>query len=281
MVTAVTPAGASLADIAAVIAALGPGLGRAAPGAGSALGADTAQLRTAGVALPSYLLAALSKVDATVAARHYQVVVEAARTGDTPRLLAALEKACLADPAMAGNADPEPLLRDSPAQPQMLLARLGTAARVTAESYLHGATAREVENRPEAVVLLEVARAGIESHRYTDLALAARAAQLALEAPVAKQTGRARSRGRIRGNSGGRLASRIRRVWSRLPLLVLFVTWFLLGLGAGIAGAVFDWAALRAALSVWGAGFLVLVVAGFVASLRRVSRTQSALPAQR
>jgi hypothetical protein len=66
-----------------------------------------------------------------------------------------------------------------------------------------------------------------------------------------------------------------RRLWQRLPLLAILLGWLFAGILAGVASLPFHEGAIadlrQTLLPVWALGLLVMVLIGFIRSIRRIA----------
>jgi hypothetical protein len=81
-----------------------------------------------------------------------------------------------------------------------------------------------------------------------------------------------------RASAASQLNHRLRALWGRAPLLILLVSWFMLGLAAtGVAAILhyfwpeqFPLSIIDSGFALWGIGFLVLIAFGFYMRVRHV-----------
>jgi ABC-type amino acid transport system permease subunit len=122
---------------------------------------------------------------------------------------------------------------------------------------------------------LQAAQASFQLGTYTGLVQATFAADLAMRIATRKiSPAIPRTRPVTIGEVINTVTRATRRLWRKLPLLAILLGWFIAGIVAGIASlALPSGAALRAwLLSAWAMGLLVIVLVGFVRSIRRLSR---------
>lgn len=245
-----------------------PALGAAFPAPRPVAAVDEAVIETLRVQLSAELLRALFATNQRAAENHFSRALAAARDGDIMRLLAQLELSVAEDPSYASRATADPQLRPYLSDIVRLLARVRATEQMVVEDRIHRAQAIP-DPPPEAKVLLALARTASDSNGYPDLHFAARAARLALEAyapaeqPAPPAEPAFASRAAIWNAvpllaAAARAGSRLRALWRRYPLLLLFLGWLTVGLPAALF--------FRPYLRWWGVGFLLLTTLGFLIS---------------
>lgn len=224
--------------------------------------------------------------------------LSAATEGDATRAAGALSKIAVLDPTRAETLRADPAMGSIRASVDQLLDRHITLAKLDAEGRLAQATQQANpalaerlagwEMKPASMIL--IANRLFDSGGLANYVRAAELAQLVIDnsrwapgsvnlAPpeLVRPPLRGISRRGLPRSSGG-IAARVRALWSRAPLLVLLLSWLLLGVTAG--GASLLWrrfwpetlpgSVVAIAYEVWGTGFLALVTFAFFARLRKV-----------
>jgi len=235
-----------------------------------------------------------------------QASIDAANAGDAVRALESVSELAGLDPVRAEALRSDPRIEPVRAQVDSLLARLANLAKLDAETRITEA-ARAVESgtarlpewdaRPEA--LLSIASQLLDAGGHVNSVHAAQVAQVVIDAahwapaaaavvaPSEPPTRPAKlgavTEGAVRF-SLSRIAlskqarARLARLWRRAPLLVLMLAW----LAVGIVGGLASWIQRRilpdavpdgltdAAFSLWGLGFVALVLFGFYMQVRNV-----------
>ncbi len=214
-------------------------------------------------------------------------VVSAAQKGDPAGALKQLEEFVRLEPNRAAVLRAAPELEPVRAQVELLLARLESLARGGAQSRLADA-ARALESggrqpltgwdtAPQTV--LAAANQLYEAGGYVNYIYAAMLAQVVIErgrvrVAAARAPAAASPRMALLASAFGR---RLKAMWARVPLLVMLLAWFVLGLAAiGVAALLhyfepeqYPAAIVNLGFGVWGMGFVALVGFGFWMRIRR------------
>lgn len=238
-----------------------------------------------------------------------QASITAATTGDLAQALESIAAVVTQDPGQAEAVRNDPGLAPVRAQAEALLTRMANIARLDAETRVGEAT-RAVEGggvktlpnweaRPEA--LLSIAGQLLAAGGHVNAVRAAQVAQVVIDAshwapteaaqplPIAdraQHSDRAgdasdpilpsffRSWALLRKHAAPRIAN----LWRRAPLLVLLLGW----LGVGLAGGLASWVQRKilpdavpdgltdTGFTIWGLGFVALVLVGFYVRVRNV-----------
>lgn len=248
--------------------------------------------------------------NATRIGEFLQAATMAAAEGDVTRSLQELAEIVRLDPFRAETVRTEPGLEPIRPQVDSLLARLANVARLDAESRVTeaaraveargGRPLAEWEARPET--LLAIANRLLDAGGHVNSVRATQVAQAVIDAahwaPAAGTVSMAPSSGGVSESEEARAArspvlsafqqswrilrsrapGRVAALWQRAPLLVLLLAW----LAVGTAGGLTSWVQRGlwpeawpswlndAGFTVWGLGFLALVLFGFYLRVRNV-----------
>ena len=214
--------------------------------------------------------------------------VSAAQRGDLVGALQQLENFVQLDPNRASTLRMEPSLEQIRAQVDQLLMRLESTAGLDAQARLaEAAKALETWGRhplpgwdvaPQ--MLLTVADRLYDAGDYVHYLYAASLAQVVIDGagvPRATiRTGPADSP--LEPAPASKFSHRLKALWVRAPLLILLVSWFVLGLAAMALAAIlhyfwpgqFPQAIGDSGFALWGIGFVALVAFGFLMRVRHV-----------
>ncbi|HVP45255.1 MAG TPA: hypothetical protein VMT32_01680 [Bryobacteraceae bacterium] len=220
-------------------------------------------------------------------AAEYKLALDAATHGDHAASLQHLERSILAHPAYAEAAGQEPAFDAMRGEVRDLVGRMTLVARVRAEATIGDARSAiepDHEAHPMAAAQqawLNLAQAQLQSASYAGYVAAAQAAAFAQQiaarsdvVPLVPMTG-------VKRESLVRPMARaarqtVRRLWQRLPLLLILLIWFLAGIVAGLASLPFQEGSIaemrQTLFPIWAMGLLGMVVLGFLRSIRRLSR---------
>ena len=192
---------------------------------------------------------------------------------DVPRALAHLTDYIRQNPGHADALPTIPSLIPIQGQVQELLRHVTVEAKVEAERMI--AAASLVVSTAEAPLTLNGPDVLAVAQRFAEtgqLVNYIRASELSQAVITSYSAGVPDVRASVLRR---RLPELMRTLWQRVPLLVLLVGWFALGLvGAAIsllaraAGDAFSPATVQAGFELWGVGFLVLVAVQFFISVR-------------
>jgi len=235
-----------------------------------------------------------------------QTVVSSAAAGDTTRALGAIGQLVALDPSRADTLRGDPAIASIRAAADQLLDRHATLARLDAEGRLAQAAQQLGASAPERLAgwdmrpgsLLEMAGRIFDSGGLGNYMRAATLAQVVIDGtcapavvnvpPAPVEFSPFESRGLAKPpretvrpealRASRRLSAALRSLWFRAPLLILLVSWLTLGVVGGLGSLVWrrfwlpTWPGSLVALAfqVWGIGFLVLVLFGFYARVRKV-----------
>jgi hypothetical protein len=233
------------------------------------------------------------------------IIVSTAAEGDAPRALSALSEIVALDPSCLDILRRDPAIAPIHASIDQFPDRRTTLARLDAEGRLEQA-AHEAgssgtdrltgwDMRPVTMVLL--ANRIFDSGGLTNYVRAAELAQVVIDgsqwAPGAvslparapgpariKSLDAARRPSQAVRRRSGRTSARLRPLWLRAPLLILLLVWLLLGIAGGCGSVLWHrfrpdaWpgSLVEMAFQAWGIGFLVLVIIGFLARVRKARR---------
>jgi len=222
--------------------------------------------------------------------------VSAAAEGNVQQALVKLAEFAALDPRRAETLETEPGLASIRADVGRLLFRLASAAQLDAELRLGQAThllqavgSKELmgqEIRPEIAIL--IAGRLLEAGGYANCMRSAELSQMPINqygwaptpalvplvdpssVPIRSEQASLGFRHQWMG--------RIRRLWSRAPLLVLLLAWFAVGLvGASVSVLLRNYwpqtwpeSLVDGGFEVWGVGFLALIAFGFYARVRNL-----------
>jgi hypothetical protein len=244
--------------------------------------------------------------DAALVQDLVRTFLSAAGEVDVTRALAALSEIVALDPARPEMLRTDPAIQPIQASVDQFLDRYTTLAKLDAEGRLEqaaqqaGPSAPERlagwDMRPASMVLIanqifdagglanylraaELAQVAIDGSRWAPgyVSLPPEAPELAGmplreggKQPVA-------TAGQAARRAGGRIAARVRYVWSRAPLLILLLAWLLVGIAGGCGSLLWHrfrletWpgSLVGTAFEIWGTGFLILVALGFLANVRK------------
>ncbi|HUS05816.1 MAG TPA: hypothetical protein VMZ52_05960 [Bryobacteraceae bacterium] len=186
----------------------------------------------------------------------YSRAVQTIRAGDHAASIMHLERAILEHPMHAAAAVAEPAFKAVEEPVSALIARLSAVARSQAQETISAVTTElpflpPVEYVDYAKAYLGVAMVHLQSPVYADLVEAVHTATLArhfadrAKPPVSQ-------------------VRPIRRLWKRLPLLAVLLGW----LSAGLLGGLLSAELRHTFFPLWGGGLLVIVLFGFLRSLR-------------
>ena len=231
-----------------------------------------------------------------------RAAVSAAAEGAITRALGELTQALKLDPLRAEALRSEPGLESIRPQIDQFLNRFMAVARLDSEGRLSRAVqlleALGVEKladwdaRPETLILIANRLLDAGGHanylRTADLSqvlidAASRGLPAITNVPVPSPVAAEGVEGhgvprpaiwRVFGAVRKQAPSRTRALWRRAPLLILLLAWLGLGIAAGVVFALTRefWppSLIDGAFDAWGFGFLVLVVFGFYARIRKV-----------
>ena len=208
--------------------------------------------------------------------------------GDVPRALAKVKELLLADPRQAETVAAEPSLQPIQREILNVIRQMISQARaqaqqvMTAAQQASGSGVAKKLAIPEVTVqiLLPLANSFIDSGRLIDFRIAIELAQIGLDR--SERTSRIRRRMRapkpIPAERREPLRERLQRAWLRVPLLILLLAWFALGLAFGVGSLLlrklspdsFDPGIASLGFGIWAVGFLALVGFGFYMRVRNV-----------
>ncbi|MEO8592039.1 MAG: hypothetical protein ABI759_01845 [Candidatus Solibacter sp.] len=253
-----------------------------------------------GAALPQLSLADMGKLirilDPPALTKHpsqsqdlLSGAISAVQSGEVNHALEQLADLVKLDPSGAQTLRTEPGLEQIRTQVNHLLIRLETVAGLDAQGRLAEAAEVLLSLAPHPLagwdtppqVLLTMANRLYDAGGYVNYVHAASLAQLVFEGASRVPLGIARSRqANPQRESVRRPKSAVgpKTLWMRAPLLILLVSWFLLGLAAAGVGSIlhyfwpgqFPASIIDTGFALWGVGFLALVVIGFYVRIRHV-----------
>jgi len=212
--------------------------------------------------------------------------VSAVQQQNLGRALELLTTLVRLDPIRANALGAEPGLEAIRAQVDQLLNRLASIAGLDAQSRLAEA-AKLLESRdlPKLAgwdttpqTLLTTANRFYEAGGYANYIYAASLAQVVVEGTRATESA-IRLRAAVSAPSPTPAPTRLRRLktlWSRAPLLLMLISWFVLGLAAvGVVSALhyfwpeqFPSSMVDGGFELWGIGLLALIVSTFYTRVR-------------
>jgi hypothetical protein len=219
----------------------------------------------------------------TAAARSaelFQRAASFAAAGDVTRALAGVAELARLDPRRAESAPSEPAFQKIRTEVDLLLARLRDVARLDAETRI-GRAAAATESAALAALddwdapprrLLQVAAHLLEHGGYASSLHAAQLAQSILDQAARVPPARSPaglSAVRALRRSWTSTIERVRTLWDRAPLLVLLLSWLVLGL-TGAAVSALSGISSPGLVELWATGFLGLVVFGFYMRVRNI-----------
>lgn len=222
-------------------------------------------------------------------AAEYQLAIDAAAHGDHAASLQHLERSVLAHPAYAEAAQQDPAFNAMRGEVRDLVGRLSVLARIRAEAVIGDASsAHEADpaahtrgDMQQAQAYLDLAQAHFQLTSYAGYVVAAQAATFVQEIAARSKVAPLAPMAAVKSESRRRPMTRaarqaVRRLWQRLPLLVIMLAWLLAGALAGVASLLFpegSIAEMRQTLfPIWAIGLLGMVVLGFLRSIRRLVR---------
>jgi hypothetical protein len=217
-----------------------------------------------------------------------RVAISAAQNGDSDGALKQLADFVRLDPNRAHTLRAEPGLEPIRAHVDQLLFRLESMAGMDAQGRLADA-AKALESwgrqplpgwdaAPQTV--LAAASRLSDAGGYVNCLYAASLAQVVIEGarfPIAATRMRPAD-SPPKSVPVSTLGRRLKALWAHVPLLILLILWFVLGLAAiGVAAILhFFWpgqypaSIIDSGFALWGIGFLALVIFGFYMRVRRV-----------
>ena len=235
-----------------------------------------------------------------------QAFVSAAAEGDAIRAVSALSEIAELDPSRPDILRADPALAAIRVSVDQFLDRHTMLTRIDAEGRLEQAAQSAGPSAPEKLpgwdmrpaTMLDLANRIFESGGLANYVRAAEMAQLVIDGsrwapefagfplgpPDSGRIGRKGAVTRPHGMAGqairrmsGMALARLIILWKRAPLLILLLSWLLLGIAGGSWSLLWQrfrletWpgALVALAFEVWGTGFLVLVGFGFYAQLRK------------
>jgi len=217
-----------------------------------------------------------------------RLAVSAAQRGDVPGALKQLEDLVKLDPSRANTLRGEPGLERIRTQVDQLLMRLESMAGLDAQALLREA-AKALETwgrRPlpgwdmEPQALLTAANRLYDAGGYVNQLYAASLAQVVIQGirfPIAAiRTGTADPA--LKSAPASKFIHWLKALWVRAPLLIVLVSWFMLGLAAiGVAAMLhyfwpgqFPLSIIDSGFAMWGIGLLALIAFGFYMRVRHV-----------
>jgi hypothetical protein len=236
-----------------------------------------------------------------------ETFVSAAAEGDAIRAVSALSEIVELDPSRPDILRADPAAAAIRASVDQFLDRHTMLTRMDAEGRLEQAAQSSGPSAPEKLpgwdmrpaTMLDIANRILESGGLANYVRAAEMAQLVIDGsrwapefagfpvapPNSDRIGWPGAAGRPHGTAGqairrvsGIASARLRILWARAPLLILLLSWLLLGIAGGCWSLLWQrfrletWpgALVAVAFEVWGTGFLALVGFGFYAQLRKV-----------
>jgi len=223
-------------------------------------------------------------------ALEYDLARTAAGAGDQAGALEHLERSILAHPMRAQEAQQDPAFDTMRGRVQELVGRFSVLARMRAEESIEAAhaalqavSAHEPTGSPPARAYLDFALTQFQYGTYIGYLIAVESSAMAVKIGAGSMAQPPVSRYAEASPRSIRreLWQAARRLWQRLPLLVILLTWLFAGIFAGLATLPFGEGAMaemrRALLPPWGMGLLCMVVVGFIRAIRRlVTRIRSA-----
>jgi len=233
--------------------------------------------------------------------------ISAAAEGDAIRALSALSEIAALDPSRPDILRADPSIAPIRLAVDQFLDRHTALARLDAEGRLDQAAQSASPSAPDrlagwdmrAATMVLIATRVFDSGGLANYVRAGELAQLVIdgsrwgpafvnlpgETPEldriklpygAQQPGGTARRALTQAIAG--MAARLRSLWLRAPLLVLLLSWLLLGIAGGLGSVVWHrfwsetWPSYLSAIAfqVWGTGLLALIVFGFYARVRKV-----------
>lgn len=236
-----------------------------------------------------------------------RTVFSAAAERDVARALEALGQIVSLDPSRSNTVRTDPAIAPIQASVDQFLDRHATLARLDAEGRLAHATAQTGTSaldiltgwdmKPDTMVVIAnrifdsgglanymraaaLAQTVIDSSGWAPALIDLPAATAEL-APIKSRDGAKQIAGTAQEaerRTRGRMPALLRSLWLRAPLLILLVSWLILGIAGGCGSMLWrrfwleTWpgSLVEVAFEVWGTGFLALVAFGFYARVRNV-----------
>ena len=236
-----------------------------------------------------------------------QTVFSAGAEGDVPRALEALGRIVALDPSQGNFVRTNPAIAPIQASVDQFLDRHTALARIDAEGRLEQAASQlgtsapdrltGWDMKPDTMVLIanrifdsgglanymraaELAQTVVDGSRWAPALVNLPTAISELtpgksrygDKPIAGTAQETQPRKR------GGMSALLRSLWLRAPLLILLVSWLILGIAGGCWSVLWrrfwleTWpgSLVEIAFQVWGTGFLALVALGFYAHVRKV-----------
>jgi len=291
------PGGANLSGVAGSVPAQALGKAFASAVAAEALGDSVAtlfnDLSAPDIAkLTGIIEHALPPQDAALLQNILQAFLAAAAENDVTRALGALNEVVALDPARADGLRANPAVEpirtavDQFLDRHTALAKLDADARLSQAGQLSdsGAIDRMRDWDMPPATLIAIAGRLFESGGLANYVHSAQLAQLVIDnarwvpadVPVpAAPMGKERAVGT---RPPARIRARLKTLWTRAPLLVMLLAWLAIGIVGGVVSMLWrrfspeTWPGSLAGLGfdVWGTGFIVLVLLGFWARVRKL-----------
>jgi len=249
----------------------------------------------------------LPALDSTRLQDLLRTIISSAAEGDANGALSALREIAALDPLRAETLRTDPAIGSIQASVDQLLdhhtllvkldaeGRLAEAAPPTGPAAAEKLTGWDMSPATMAVIANRL----LDSGGLVNYVHAAELAQLVIDGsrwvlgdvslpPAAPQLARVESRDTAQQPGGtvrqaerhtrGKMSARLGVLWLRAPLLILLLSWLLLGVTGGVGFLLWrrfspeTWPGLLVAIAfdVWGTGFLALVAFGFYARVRNV-----------
>ena len=208
--------------------------------------------------------------------------------GDVPRALAKVKELLLADPRQAETMAAEPSLQPIQREILNVIRQMVSQARAQAQQVMTaaqqasglGGAKKLASPEVEVRILFPLANHFIDSGRLIDFRIAIELAQIGLgrSARTSKIRRIMRTPKPLPSERREPLRERFQRAWLRVPLLILLLAWFALGLAFGIGSLLlrklwperFDPGIASLGFGIWAIGFLALVGFGFYMRVRNV-----------
>lgn len=201
---------------------------------------------------------------------------------DVPRALAVLAEYINRNPEHAAVLPASPALLPIQSEVKELLSHMTQDARIGAERLIAAAglamdgAAEKHPNGLSGAGVLAVAERFAESGQLVNYVRAAELSQAVIAFYAGTPADIALDKSSVRAVRRP-LLELAGRLWRRVPVLVLLVGWFALGVAGGatallarITGGELNASTVEAGVEVWGVGFLVLVVLQFWIAVRGI-----------
>ena len=210
----------------------------------------------------------------------------AVAAGDIPRALAKVKELVTLNPRQAETVGANPSLRAIQPEVGDLVRQLTLQARMqaqekvatAAQAIVTGGLKRLEGADVDVRTILSLATYLLESGRLPDYLLAIELAQVVIARYETVRGRKAPRPPRVTRPRPEPMRARLERWWSRVPLLILLLSWLALGLAFGIGSLVlrklrpdtFDPSIATLAFDIWSVGFLALIGFGFYMRIRNV-----------